>query len=734
MSLLSRDLVFLVLQFLDEEKYSDSVHRLEKESGYFFNMSYFEHLTLNGDWDEVEGYLSGFTKVDDNRYSMKMFFEIRKQKYLEALDMNDRPKAVDILMKDLKVFSTSNVDIFKEMTLLLSLENFRQHEHLSTYIDTNSARTILLLELKKLIEANPLLREKLYFPSLQNSRLRTMINQGLNWQHHLCKNPRPNPEIKTLFVDHSCGQSQQNAAQTLPPIPNTLFGANVPNPGGFLPLMAHGPFQSAPSPLPTSFAGWMANSQVLHPSVSAGPIGFTLNNTAVLKRPRTPTSDNAVVDFQIANSEHVLKRARPFGMSDEGNIIPVNFTGPSHGQTSYSSNDLPKAVVMTLNQGSAVRSMDFHPLQQSLLLVGTNTGEIMVWALCAQERLAHRTFKVWDLGACSATLQTSLPNDYSATVNRVIWSPDGALFGVAYSKHIVHIYSYHGGHDLGNHLEIEAHAGSVNDLAFSCPNEQLFAITCGEDRLVKVWDAITGTKQFTFEGHEAPVYSICPHFKEDRQDTNYQYIFATSTDGKIKAWLYDNNACIVDYNAPGYSTITLAYSSDGKRLFSCGSNKEGDSYLVEWDDNEGAIKRSYLGLGMQATGIVQFDTTKNRFLAVGDEFSVKFWDMDNVNLLATVKAEGGLPASPCIRFNKEGKLLAVSTNENGIKILANTDGLDLLRTVENRPFESSRAASAAIIKSPSNKNFGAGTLGSSFTNRIGSMASRGATVCDALAN
>ena len=43
-------------------------------------------MVTNGEWDEVEKYLSGFTKVDDNRYSMKIFFEIRKQKYLEALD------------------------------------------------------------------------------------------------------------------------------------------------------------------------------------------------------------------------------------------------------------------------------------------------------------------------------------------------------------------------------------------------------------------------------------------------------------------------------------------------------------------------------------------------------------------------------------------------------------------------------------------------------------------------
>ena len=131
MSSLSRELVFLILQFLEEEKFKETVHRyvilyfiylliffvnffrgyfcdldlvriygvniffflynfyawrLEQESGFYFNMRYFEEMVTNGEWDEVEKYLSGFTKVDDNRYSMKIFFEIRKQKYLEALD------------------------------------------------------------------------------------------------------------------------------------------------------------------------------------------------------------------------------------------------------------------------------------------------------------------------------------------------------------------------------------------------------------------------------------------------------------------------------------------------------------------------------------------------------------------------------------------------------------------------------------------------------------------------
>ncbi|KAF5787856.1 putative Topless family protein [Helianthus annuus] len=100
-------------------------------------MKYFEEEVHKGNWDEVKKYLSGFTKVDDNRYSMKIFLEIRKQKYPEALDKHDRSKAVEILIKDLKVFASFNEDLFKEITQLLTLENFRENEQLSKYGDTN---------------------------------------------------------------------------------------------------------------------------------------------------------------------------------------------------------------------------------------------------------------------------------------------------------------------------------------------------------------------------------------------------------------------------------------------------------------------------------------------------------------------------------------------------------------------------------------------------------------------
>jgi hypothetical protein len=44
-----------------------------------------------------------------------------------------------------------------------------------------------------------------------------------------------------------------------------------------------------------------------------------------------------------------------------------------------------------------------------------------------------------------------------------------------------------------------------------------------------------------------------------------------------------------------------------------------------------------------------------------------------------------------VRFNKEGNLLAVTTVDNGVKILANADGLRLLRSLSVRSVEAFRS-------------------------------------------
>lgn len=94
--------------------------------------------------------------------------------------------------------------------------------------------------------------------------------------------------------------------------------------------------------------------------------------------------------------------------------------------------------------------------------------------------------------------------------------------------------------------------------------------------------------------------------------------------------------------------INVVVMESFARLFSCGTSKDGQAFLIEWDESEGSIERIYQGLCKCSLSVLQFDTTKNQFLAAGDNHMIKFWDMDNVELLITIDADGGLPVSSSV--------------------------------------------------------------------------------------
>ncbi|KAG6631590.1 hypothetical protein CIPAW_13G101000 [Carya illinoinensis] len=139
----------------------------------------------------------------------------------------------------------------------------------------------MLIELKKLCEANPLFRDKLQFPNIRGSRLRMLINQSLNWQHSLCPNSRQNLDIRTFFVDHSCKNSNDSLAQLA--ASNQLIGSPTKM-EGFLPLGTNVSFQSTSVELQTPLTTWMSNlSTRTHSAVFGGGIDFgrVTNPTAI---------------------------------------------------------------------------------------------------------------------------------------------------------------------------------------------------------------------------------------------------------------------------------------------------------------------------------------------------------------------------------------------------------------------------------------------------------------------
>ncbi|MED6159574.1 hypothetical protein PIB30_043521 [Stylosanthes scabra] len=328
-------------------------------------------------------------------------------------------------------------------------------------------------------------------------------------------------------------------------------------------------------------------------------------------------------------------------------------------------------VLGTLEADSSPTSIDFNPASDTLLLVGTGKGTIGIWDVKYGDRIFFEDCTVWSFYECCTKVQDLMQGkDYlEASVTKVLWCSNPSLpyFGVAFSQHIVHLYRYDSVDHVYRHKEIDAHDGSVNDLAFSIQKlhslSLLLAITCGDDRKIRVWDSNNGACLYTFDGHNTPVCSICPFLKKD-----IPFLLSTSTDGNMKTWFYHKKGEGRNTIRPGIGDCKMAYDAADKRLFLSGIIKD-EPYFVEWDEVKTCIKRSYKGLRNRCTSIVKFDSTANRILAAGDEHMVKFWDMDNVELLTSTDANGGLLEYPCICFNRMSTLLAVCAKENKIKIL-----------------------------------------------------------------
>ena len=111
---------------------------------------------------------------------------------------------------------------------------------------------------------------------------------------------------------------------------------------------------------------------------------------ATLKRPRTPPATPSIVDYQNPDHE-LMKRLRPAPSVEEViyfffhsgklfvrflhfsqnilSIIRFQVTYPAPRQQAlWSPEDLPLKVALALHQGSTVTSMEFHPMQNTLLL------------------------------------------------------------------------------------------------------------------------------------------------------------------------------------------------------------------------------------------------------------------------------------------------------------------------------------------------------------------------------
>uniref|UniRef100_A0A164XDC1 CTLH domain-containing protein n=1 Tax=Daucus carota subsp. sativus TaxID=79200 RepID=A0A164XDC1_DAUCS len=294
-------------------------------------------------------------------FLIRQFLE--EKEFKNAIRWSDYGKAVEMLRKELTVFSVTHDNDLTKMTLLLRSPNFRANAEFSMYGDTKEARSNVLEMLKMSIEENPLFRDKLQLPNIENSRLQRLINQSLKWQHHHCKNPKPHPGVQTLYVDHSCGQ---------------IYGARAPSGVTTQLVSCDFPPHVAPG----------AGTHVMFHTLG-GPKGLSArDNTGNLDDSTQfvdgiyvnhPSSTNPEMVYHTADYESVQKRARHLQSVDENE---QSHTWPlvNHGMTG----EMAKSRVWKPEEMSEQSQLHFLRLPdtsssaQITRLIYTDSGEAIL--------------------------------------------------------------------------------------------------------------------------------------------------------------------------------------------------------------------------------------------------------------------------------------------------------------------------------------------------------------------
>jgi WD40 repeat protein len=160
-------------------------------------------------------------------------------------------------------------------------------------------------------------------------------------------------------------------------------------------------------------------------------------------------------------------------------------------------------------------------------------------------------------------------------------------------------------------LNISAHSGRVFGIAFS-PDGKQFA-SCGDDKMIIIWDRATGKKQQTLEGHFGWVH--CVAYSPDGS-----WIASCGADGDIRVWMRQTGKERFRLEGHVGQVNSIAFNHTGLRLVSAGAS---DRTIKLWELSRG---QELLSLDVQGSALgVAFNPDGSLVASATSDTSVQIW-------------------------------------------------------------------------------------------------------------
>ncbi|OHB75711.1 MAG: hypothetical protein A2W31_09875 [Planctomycetes bacterium RBG_16_64_10] len=182
-------------------------------------------------------------------------------------------------------------------------------------------------------------------------------------------------------------------------------------------------------------------------------------------------------------------------------------------------------------------------------------------------------------------------------------------------------------------LTIQLQGSFARHVAFS-PDGKWLA-SAGDNELVRLWDAATGSEVRQFRGHASYVSTVA--FSPDGQR-----LVTASGDETVKVWDLENGNCWQTLRGHSSAVTAAVFSPDGMKIASAGR----DAALCIWNVEQGTNEFQLAG-HTAAVVSLDWDPGGDRLVSAGEDGTVRIWDLAKRRVESTLEVTGRVLTVAC---------------------------------------------------------------------------------------